>query len=229
MSEETSERNFSPLLASRSSFLPTAQDHYAIKLSTYRNDMIRMNVRLSIATVGMGFATMVAGFFGMNVTHGLEEIPGVFFPTVVGSLSVGGAIYLACQSHLSGGAAQHRGKMRAMEAQSVTMMLKDMNSLDYAVKRVIEDGGEEGREEGVEGEREGKLGREDFRMILETARGGRRVTDGELQLIFDIIDESGDGFFQKGEFRKLDLEWRKAVGEEQGLGEEGGGDGVNKS
>ena len=45
------------------------------------------------------------------------------------------------------------------------------------------------------------VSREEFKELLEYARAGGKVTEGELNLIFDILDQSGDGVLQRSEFK----------------------------
>lgn len=44
----------------------------------------------------------VAGFFGMNVINGLEEVEGVFALVVLSSCLFGGGFMAACFSYLEG-------------------------------------------------------------------------------------------------------------------------------
>jgi magnesium transporter len=201
----------------------STQELVAMSLDAYRNRMIEMNLHLTIGAVCLGACTTVAGFFGMNLTSGLEEHAGLFWPTVWGSSAVGVAIYVTCRSYLSGKHMQNRALQRANEVRSVTGVLSDMDSLDYAVKRLVEaqsltkaaalvarqeaaalrddgGGGDEAEDEFEDGV---KVGREEFRRMLESGRAGRAVPDGELKLIFDILDASGDGVLHENEFKTL--------------------------
>ena len=47
--------------------LQSKQEFVALALSGYRNRMIRMNVHLAIAGLGIGLSTAVAGFFGTHL------------------------------------------------------------------------------------------------------------------------------------------------------------------
>ena len=177
----------------------SSQELVAMSLDAYRNRMIRMNLHLTVGTVCLGVCTTVAGFFGMNLLSGLEEVPGYFWPTVAGSLGVGGGVFAGCKKYLSGKEMQRRARERAGEVESVTGVLRDMNSLDYAVKRLITDKSAAGGEwNGGE-----VVARSEFRKMLERGRGGGRVTEGELDVIFSILDESNDGVLHESEFKAL--------------------------
>jgi magnesium transporter len=78
------------------------QDMVALSLDAYRNRMIRMNLNLTIGGISLAFATTTAGFFGMNVQHGLEHTEGVFQVIVAGCCLLGGGFLGGCYSHLYG-------------------------------------------------------------------------------------------------------------------------------
>ena len=86
-------------------------------MDSYRNRMIRMNVHISIATMCLGVCTTVAGYFGMNLTHGLEEHTTAFNSTVVASGLGGIMLYASCHSYLSGSWMRERARDRAREVQ----------------------------------------------------------------------------------------------------------------
>ncbi len=185
----------------------TTQELMTISLDSYRNRMINMNVHLSIAAVCLGVCTTVAGYFGMNLSSGMEEDPWAFWPVVGASSALGAGIYGSCASYLSGGRVRDLANERAMEVQAVTGVLGDMGSLDYAVKRVIEE--KEVRERypvPVAGDGDLGMAKEEFREMMKRGRGGKDVTDAELELIFHILDSSGDGVLEPSEFSKLNLQ-----------------------
>ncbi|GMH83429.1 hypothetical protein TrST_g434 [Triparma strigata] len=183
----------------------TKQELVAISLDSYRNRMIRMNVHIGIATMCLGICTTVAGYFGMNLTHGLEEHETAFMTTVVASGLGGAILYAGCHSYLSGSWMRERARGRAEEVLSVTGVLSHMNSLDYAVKRVIEL-----KEQSNDPEKDNELiSRPVFEKLLRSGRAGGKVTKGELDLIYEILDHTGDGVLEHSEFDMLDFELRK--------------------
>ncbi len=87
---------------------------------------------------------------------------------------------------------------RARRVRAVSKVLADMGSLEYAIRCVIDrDEGEGG------GAAEKHVTKEELKTLLEKGRGGRTVSQAELEIIVNIIDESGDGMLQKSEFVKL--------------------------
>jgi magnesium transporter len=50
----------------------STQSIVELRLDAYRNYMLRINVQLAIASISLAGGTVLAGFFGMNLTSGLE-------------------------------------------------------------------------------------------------------------------------------------------------------------
>jgi hypothetical protein len=97
-------------------------------------------------------------------------------------------------------------------------VLSEMGSLEYAIRHLVDrnggGGGAGGSSNGngngnntdsVSGDENNILSvsKEELKALIEQGRNGRRVSDGELDFIFSILDESGDGMLQKSEFLKL--------------------------
>ena len=55
-------------------------------LDSHRNSIMMLEVRLSVAMLSIASGTYVAGLYGMNVSHGLEEASNGFALTTGGSL-----------------------------------------------------------------------------------------------------------------------------------------------
>lgn len=65
------------------------------QLDERRNQLMGINVKLSVLAIGIAASTAVAGVFGMNLTHGLESAPGAFFAVTV----LCGAVFGATNAH----------------------------------------------------------------------------------------------------------------------------------
>ena len=63
----------------------------ALRLDSARNQLLQMDVVLSVVTMAAGLGAVVTGIFGMNLRSGWEATPDAF---VVTSAVVGGAIAL---------------------------------------------------------------------------------------------------------------------------------------
>jgi len=58
--------------------LEDTDDFVNIHLSTKRNEIIRLSLFMDMATLSLASGAVVAGGFGMNLTHGLEDHPTAF-------------------------------------------------------------------------------------------------------------------------------------------------------
>jgi len=56
----------------------------AAHLDATRNRMIRMSLFMEMGTLSLGSGALIAGVFGMNLTHGLESHPTAFYVTCAG-------------------------------------------------------------------------------------------------------------------------------------------------
>ena len=71
--------------------IEATQDTLELALDEYRNRLITINVHAAMATVGLAVSTSIAGFFGMNLYSGLEEVTTFpLFWYVVGGATLGG-------------------------------------------------------------------------------------------------------------------------------------------
>lgn len=56
-----------------SEFIDDTEDYVNITLDSHRNQLIQVDLLLTAATFCIGLATLLAGFFGMNLTSGKEN------------------------------------------------------------------------------------------------------------------------------------------------------------
>lgn len=55
-----------------------------IQLDNQRNELIQLQLTLTIASFAIAVETLIAGIFGMNIPCTLYKTNGVFWPFVVG-------------------------------------------------------------------------------------------------------------------------------------------------
>ena len=81
---------------------------------------------------------------------------------------------------------------------AITRTLKNVHNgaLDYAVKHLM-------TQTDWSGPAKVEVDKEEFRELLSRARGGRVVSDQEVDLIYAIFDSSGDGALQYEELRDV--------------------------
>jgi len=82
--------------------IDVTQEHVKISLDTQRNQIMRMNLVLTLGTFSTGCAGLISGAFGMNLTNYFEYAPYAFF-IATGSMGVSmtaifSAAYLYCKT-----------------------------------------------------------------------------------------------------------------------------------
>ena len=168
--------------------LQSKQEFVTLALSGYRNRMVQMNVHLSIAALSLGLSTTVAGFFGMNLLHGMESSTLAFGYVVFFSCTSSLLTWMWALNHLSGTKMRRRAKQRLDEMETLTGALSDMCALDHTLKTTIERGG--------------VINKEQFRVLLQNARYSRVVTSNEVDLLFDVFDKIKDGSLSADDFHQ---------------------------
>jgi hypothetical protein len=166
--------------------LQSKQEFVALALAGYRNRMVRMNVNIGIVGVSVGFATAIAGFFGMNIVSGLEASPNAFGYVVAASGATSALVSAVAMNYLSGKAMQQRAQTRLEEIETLTGALSDMCALDYTVKRILKDGA--------------RMDREEFKKHLTRSRQTRTATDHEVDFLFGVLDTVKDGHVSSADF-----------------------------
>jgi len=69
----------------------STQEIVELILDSNRNALLALDLKISIATMGIGFGALIAGFFGMNLMSHLEEHPYAF-PIIAAIATAGGAM-----------------------------------------------------------------------------------------------------------------------------------------
>ncbi|VFQ59033.1 unnamed protein product [Cuscuta campestris] len=65
-------------------YIDDTEDYVNIQLDNQRNELIQLQLILTIASFAIAVETLVAGWFGMNIPCSLYKIQGVFWPFVGG-------------------------------------------------------------------------------------------------------------------------------------------------
>eukprot|EP00986_Skeletonema_menzelii_P020117 scaffold30215_cov148-Skeletonema_menzelii.AAC.6 len=164
------------------------QDMMALQLDAYRNRMIRMNLYLSMGAISMGFGTAVAGFFGMNVINGVEDVEGIFNTIVASSCMVGLAFTVACYSYIDGSRTKRRTIEKLEEIEIMNRALGDMPALDLSFEMMLS------------GTR--PITRDTFRENI-IAADPDCIREKEIAFLFDILDYNDDDLIDKKDFRTI--------------------------
>eukprot|EP00656_Telonema_subtile_P019669 TRINITY_DN20898_c0_g1_i1.p1 TRINITY_DN20898_c0_g1~~TRINITY_DN20898_c0_g1_i1.p1 ORF type:complete len:570 (+),score=121.81 TRINITY_DN20898_c0_g1_i1:233-1942(+) len=77
------------------------QEIVNINMDNYRNRIIRVNVGISILSLGCASSVIGASFAGMNLISGLEEHPSMFWWTCAGCLGLGATMAMVPMIRLS--------------------------------------------------------------------------------------------------------------------------------
>jgi len=169
-----------------------------ISLDNYRNNLIRINLHLTMGGVGLALATTVAGIFGMNLVSGLEEHPAAFAAVVGVSGAMGASVYFGTWAHLErstkGGGSRQGGPHRAQALQAVFQNVDDVQSVLMRCART-----------------EGKLTRGNLTARLQTENvqlpqvflEGKNAPEDVADLVLDVWDTSGDGVVVIGDGEHL--------------------------
>ena len=157
--------------------------------------MLRMNVYLSIAGIGIGTSTAVAGFYGMNLINGLEQSPTAFGTVLIGTTAVGMLIGAGCVSYISGFSMRQRTLERLNEIQLVDGALSHLSSIDYAMKFMVS------KNQGMD--------KDEFSKRIKESQPSSDILDEETELLFNAFDVSKDGMLYVNDFQSfkhLDLD-----------------------
>ncbi|KAK7247299.1 hypothetical protein RIF29_42180 [Crotalaria pallida] len=65
-------------------YIDDTEDYVNIQLDNHRNELIQLQLTLTIASFAIAVETLIAGAFGMNIPCQLDDLDGVFWPFVSG-------------------------------------------------------------------------------------------------------------------------------------------------
>ncbi|KVI11042.1 magnesium transporter MRS2-4 isoform X2 [Cynara cardunculus var. scolymus] len=75
-------------------YIDDTEDYVNIQLDNQRNELIQLQLTLTIASFAVAFETLVAGWFGMNIPCRLYDIEGIFQQFVAGITAVSFLLFL---------------------------------------------------------------------------------------------------------------------------------------
>ena len=166
--------------------IEATQDTLELALDEYRNRLITINVHAAMATVGLAVSTTVAGFFGMNLYSGLEEINTypLFWMVVGGASCTGILIYVTAIRQATRGVS---GKKISdlneivVLGQSTPGQHDEYDMQDILLSYLDTHGG-----------KECSVSEADFKFMVEKATG-KEVDPIEINRIFQVFDHNDDG------------------------------------
>ena len=138
-------------------------------LSASRNDLMRLNLRISMAALACGVSSMGFSAFGMNLVSGFETVPGAF-PAAVGAIALGGlSAYGIASIQYRRGNSQYR---QVIEDESFFVSLGSPQFVHSLFARDL-------------------LEESSVRLLLRSALG-RDLTPEELEEVKSSADADGD-------------------------------------
>jgi len=175
--------------------MSNARDITRMQMSAKRNYLVQTNLVISIANLALLNCTIVAGFFGMNLTSGLEDVPGLF------PMAVGGAVAASALSFA--GIYNFVAWRPKVEAQASIRQLAALRSL---VVNHIDDIGDivsyamEHTHSGATAIR-----RCQFHIIAweATRRRSKTMSQEEVDLLFDFFDSNQNGAVEANEMAAM--------------------------
>lgn len=170
--------------------LQSKQELVALSLDSYRNRILTMNVYLAIIGISFSSATTIAGVFGMNLISGLEESP-VAFNSVVAMMSIVCVlVFLSCASYISGASLHREALERIREIETITGALSNLQSVDYAVKTLVD--------------ADRPMSRDEFTRRLFECRPNSPLNVREINMLFQVFDQSKDGYLYTDDFPSIE-------------------------
>jgi len=134
-------------------------------------------------------STIPAAFFGMNLDSGFEQIPGLFWPVVQGSLFVGLGVTLVLYTYYKFGP-KRRYAARLRDMRSLRDLLfyhmDDMDSIIQAVKA------------------KGSLTKSEFKKVVATSVKGRPMSPEEVSLLFRVLDQNRNAVLELSELVRME-------------------------
>ena len=176
----------------------------AMGLDAHRNSIMFLNASMTICSLSVAACALPATWFGANLSSGLEDAPGVFWPlaawSAAGAVVLGGAVAMGWRRWPRAAAAARAADMQGLR-DLLVFHLDDMPDILAAAARreqLSSGGGGRGR---------GGLSRRAFHAAVREAVQGRPMSSDELDLLFRVYDADKDGFIRAAEFSAAAARW----------------------
>lgn len=156
-------------------------------LDVYRNSLIRMEVKLTLAALCFAFSTTISGFFGMNLMSGLEQSPAAF-PFVVAACSIAGYLVFSTNSKLIMSAGRNSGSnVDALKRlESLRHLFVNMGPIEHIIW--------------VSRNTQG-IQKTEFKKLLDKSNP-YEYSNEEANMLFSMLDKSRDGLIDTSEVWK---------------------------
>jgi len=158
----------------------------ALSMDSFRNRWLRVNVYFSIIGISLATSTTVAGFFGMNLVHGYEEHPDMFYYVTALTGVSGFILFLGCTSYVRGAIMKFAALRRVEEIKTINRALEDMRMLEYVAKTTLKN--------------KDTLTMESFQEKLSEYTSSP-VSGNEADLLFKALDNTKNGVLSFDDFQ----------------------------
>ncbi|CAL8471666.1 g11208 [Coccomyxa elongata] len=177
--------------------LEVFREVWSMHLSATRNRIIRINLVVTVASFALSICIVPASFFGMNLPHGLEDDPAVFWPIVAASVAVSGAMFGAVYAYWRFWP-NRRHEKRVLDLKALRDLLlyhvDDLEDIMAALKHRHDTDLESSSETGID--------KEEFSTLVRQVIKDREVRRDELDLLYRVFDTNRNGFLELGEVVK---------------------------
>jgi len=150
-------------------------------LSSVRNRMIRMGLFMDMGTLSLASGAFMAGVFGMNLLHGIEEHPHAF-------LLVSGSMVTFMLTLLGGVLRKYYHVVGDTREAHSFKALKNFFRYVDELEMIVDEKGKD------------SFTPVEFKEVLNRLTG-TKVTDEEAEFIFNMFDSDKDGVLQRNEIQ----------------------------
>ena len=106
--------------------IESKHEQVALSMDSFRNRWLRVNVYFSIIGISLATSTTVAGFFGMNLVHGFENHPSMFYTVTALTGASGMILFFVCFSYIRGTIMKLSTLQRVQEIKTIHHAMQDM-------------------------------------------------------------------------------------------------------
>lgn len=165
--------------------IDSAQEVWELTLDTTRNQIIRMNLFISMATLSFSLATVPASFFGMNLISGLEASPNAFYiilgATSASSVFVGLGLVFMFRKFLEG--------HRAQDLAALQDLLRHIDDIDEIFQALKSKGS--------------AVSEEELKKLLRSHPSTESMQEREIDLMIRIFDNHRNSQLETREWRAV--------------------------
>ncbi|EFN55977.1 hypothetical protein CHLNCDRAFT_145324 [Chlorella variabilis] len=175
-----------------------------MQLDHQRNRVLRINLLISIMSLGCVTATMPAAYFGMNLSSGMEEVPGVFWPMVQSSVVFGMLASLSMWMYYKvGPKRRYRARLRDMRSLR-DLLIFHLDDLDDIMECVWFGAAVVLAAVKLRARSGSPVSKKEFRAIVQQAVGGKPMSQEEVELLFRVFDTNKEGFLELSEMVRIE-------------------------